>query len=126
MRNATRRWYREESAKEIVECRHDAREFRIISEFIRQRVESQPDARRILVNSILDKIASTLDKWCSVARRYLDLVYSEIVLKGFPKHSVVLGDPIHQHAKMNKKLEVVYENVPQSLREVEETIAFEV
>ena len=126
MRNATGSWYREESAKDIVKCRHDAREFRIISEFIRQRVESQPDARRMLVNSILDKIASTLDKWCSVARKDLDLVYSETVLKGFPKHSVVLGDPVHQHAKMNKKLEVVYENVPQSLREVEETIAFEV
>jgi hypothetical protein len=126
MRNTTISWHREESAKDIVKCRYDAREFKVIPAFIKQRLESQPDIRRMLADSIRDKIASMLDKWCLVARRCNDLVYSEIVLRDFPRYSVVLGDPVHQHARINGRLEVVYENVPQSLREVEETIAFEV
>ena len=52
-------------------------------------------------------------------------MYYENVVSGIPRYSVVLGDPIHQHAKLNSQLEVVYENTPPSLREVEETIAFE-
>ena len=37
-----------------------------------------------------------------------------------PVQNVVLGSPIHKH----KNLKVVYENAPQSLRDVEETIDF--
>jgi hypothetical protein len=124
MRYATVSWYEEERAGEVVKCMYNAKEFRIIEDFIKQRAEKQPSARRMLISSIKDKIASMLDKWYSVANRYPDLVYSETVLRDFPRHSVVLGDPVHQYAKMGRNLGVVYENVPQSLREVEETIAF--
>jgi hypothetical protein len=124
MRNTTRGWYRGEAARGIAECRHDAAELRVIPEFIRQRVECQPSTRRVLGSKILGVIASLLDRWSSIARRQADLVYNETVLRGLPRRSVVLGDPVHQHARASGRgLAVVYENVPQSLREVEETIA---
>ena len=66
------------------------------------------------------------DRWYSVAMSDRDLIYEEPIISGIPRHSVVLGDPVHQHAKISRGIRTVYENVPQSLREVEETITFKV
>ena len=125
MRNVTLRWGDKDSAKEMPTYRFNAKELKMISNYVSQRINQQPPARRVLSNVIQDRINFLLDRWSSVATRYPNLVYSETVLWGTPSRSVVLGDPVHQHAKLTGQLEVVYENTPQSLREVEETIAFE-
>ncbi|RLE47819.1 MAG: helicase, partial [Candidatus Methanomethylicota archaeon] len=125
MRNVTVRWCDENSAREMPRYRLIANEINLISSYLSQRIAHQPPARQALLGMIQHRLNSLLDRWCSVARRYSNLVYYENVVSGIPRYSVVLGDPIHQHAKLNSQLEVVYENTPQSLREVEETIAFE-
>ena len=51
-----------------------------------------------------------------------DLKYCEYAISSTPVSPVVLGDAQHQY---KKELEVVFENVPQSLREIEDICVFE-
>jgi len=76
-----------------------------------------------VAQEIREYIKSQIDSWKNVAEQSgTSLVFSEYVMYGDPENDVVLGDPVHKHA--GKKF--VYENAPQSLRDVEETTGFEV
>lgn len=72
---------------------------------------------------VIDYFKSQREMWEALARnlRGKGLAFNEYAVYGLPKKNVVLGDPPHGHAEA---LEVVFENAPQSLREVEETTSF--
>ena len=61
-----------------------------------------------------------MDKWKKIAKQDNELRFSEYNPFHDLKYNVVLGDLAHE----SEDLEVVYENAPQSLREIEETIGF--
>lgn len=69
----------------------------------------------------LNYFNSQIDRWKNEANRLSTsgLVYFEYPYN-LPKKNVVLGDPYHKR----HGIEVVYDNAPQSLREVEETTGF--
>jgi len=83
--------------------------------------------RSITGMDITESIKQVIDDWSDDARRIQDngkLYFVEYRWKyGKPVKNVVLGDPAHEY---NNELIKVYRNAPQSLREVEETISFEV
>jgi hypothetical protein len=72
----------------------------------------------------LSEIENRKDRWENIARglAHRNLVFVEYTFKKVQKN-VVLGDPAHDRVE---KIMVVFKNSPTSLREVEETTAFEV
>jgi len=86
------------------------------------------------VYQILNYFISQGDRWHEIASHIpikyregrLDtdeLNFVEYNIYNTPQYNVVLGDPAHEH---EKNLITVFKNAPQSLREIEETIGFEV
>ena len=62
------------------------------------------------------------DRWFNIAKTSENLVFSEILpYSNNYKHDIVLGDGIHENID---ELDVVYENAPISLREIEESTNF--
>lgn len=74
------------------------------------------------VEDIERYVKGEFEKWESLSCSSKLLVFNEYNPYGLPEKDVVLGDPSHRHAKKY----IVFENAPQSLREVEETTGFEV
>ncbi|ADR35555.1 helicase domain protein [Oceanithermus profundus DSM 14977] len=89
-----------------------------IVEALRGRGRRQPTARRPDSERVEELLNSGLDRWQQIAKRRQDLVYVEY---GKAEKPVVLGDPLHRR----EGLPVVFENAPQSLRDIEETIGIE-
>ena len=77
------------------------------------------------ISNILDYYDSEIHDWKCKAltinngREFIFVEYANQWRD--PKCNVVLGDPVHEH---DPKLERVYKNAPQSLREIEETTGF--
>lgn len=90
-------------------------------QIVEARARAQPAMRRPERGEVQNFASSELDRWKMIARRQSELSYWEYNPYRRPTSPVVLGDPAHQRAG----LPVVYENAPQSLREVEETISIE-
>jgi len=93
----------------------------VLPRIIEARGQTQPELRRPLPGDVQLFAASELDRWRMIARGQPKLKYWEYSPYRPPQYPVVLGDPAHQRAG----LAVVYENAPQSLREVEETISID-
>jgi hypothetical protein len=73
-------------------------------------------------SSTLKFLKTQIQRWKKIADNVEELKFYEYSSKWHePKSNVILGDPAHEHAKY---LETVYKNVPQSLREIEETTGF--
>lgn len=66
-------------------------------------------------------LQSQIARWKKIAENVDELKFYEYTMFHEPESNVILGDPAHEH---KKDLEVVYRNVPQSLREIEETTGF--
>lgn len=116
MKNTNIDWNRPDSAKKITES--DARDdFSRIPAILGERAEQQPDFRGAEASSVKAVVKSQRDKWRQVAERVEDLKYSEYV---FTNNSVVLGDAEHEHSDF----EVVFEDAPPSLRDIEQTTSF--
>jgi Helicase conserved C-terminal domain len=99
-------------------------EVTVIPELLERRAAVQPDGRRPPGGVTAQEAESELDRWRSVAEQYPDpnrLVYDEPAMNQAPQRHVVLGDGQHQ---ARADLETVYENTPQSLRDVESTTGF--
>ena len=76
-----------------------------------------------IAQEIQNYIKSQIERWKTIAEQSgTSLVFNEYAMYRDPKNDVVLGDPVHKHARK----QIVYENAPQSLRDVEETTGFEV
>lgn len=116
------RWYQDATAPFMATARSRNAEVQAIPIEMENRAQSQPSSRRPPVDDVRRTSAVELDQWQQVASRNPSaLLYVEYAIVNPPSAPVVLGDPVHQHAGF----ETVYENAPQSLREIEETTGFE-
>lgn len=119
-RNSTIPWYRNDTALLMANSRND-QEVSAIPQEMEHRAQAQPGIRAPEPRYTQTLSSSELDHWQQVARRQNSLRYVEYSIGGQPSSPVVLGDPQHQHAGFD----VVYENAPQSLRDIEETCGFQ-
>ncbi|MDW7726815.1 MAG: DISARM system helicase DrmA [Candidatus Methanoperedens sp.] len=75
---------------------------------------------------VINKFQSQFDRWLQISQLLginQNLVYNEYTPYRTAEKNVVLGDPAHERVP---GLKTVYKNAPQSLRDIEETTAFEV
>lgn len=87
-----------------------------LPEIFEARAQAQPEERRPEVDFCKTRACEKLDRWRELAIKHgQGLRYFEYFSATSP---VVLGDPRHVRAD----LDVVFANVPQSLRDIEETI----
>lgn len=113
-------WSKEDTAPLMASYRH-AGEVANLPRYFEDRAKEQPDLRRPAKGEVGRHLDSELDRWSSYASIVKELRYVEYAISTEPKSPVVLGDARHRYAK----LVTVYEDVPQSLREIEETTGFQ-
>jgi len=121
MRNTSAPWHRNDSAPLMGSQRVIASEVGVAVSALQNRASSQPGPRAAAATSIRQLLDSGLDLWQNIALRNASLRFYEYAISASPQYPVVLGDSQHQYST----LDVVYDNTPQSLRDVEETTAFE-
>lgn len=115
-------WHKDDMAARMRTQRY-APEIESILYLIGKRASEQPSGRARDPDEIRRLAASGLDRWKHIADQQKDnLIYVEYAIDRWPKKPVVLGDAAHARAG----LAVVFENAPQSMREVEDTIEVEV
>ena len=90
----------------------------MIKSFV-MRSQHQPSGRKPDKDECKKMIESEISAWSAFARQYDDLLYWESPYLYSISHHVVLGDDRHDKKNMS-----VYENAPQSLRNVESTTRF--
>ena len=119
MRNTRNQWHEEGTGAQLMVSQRNAPEVQLLTSILDNRNRGQnPVKQHRNLKGILN---SELDRWRNVAGLLSNLRYVEYAFTRSPQYPVVLGDPAHRHAG----LDVVYENVPQSLRDIEETCGFE-
>lgn len=102
-------------AHEMSRARH-AQEVLILPELFEARAQKQPQYIRPASNQIRNDVNLALDRWYRLAvAKDTELIYSESGLNRSVSKPVVLGTPEHAYSS----LDVVYDNAPNSLREVE-------
>ena len=109
-------------AGRMTQSRNDP-EVLVIPSVFETRAAAQPEGRRPIRGITERETASELDRWRMIASHFPDedaFVYYEPSYSRLPKRRVVLGDSQH----FRQDLDQVYENVPGSLRDVEETTTF--
>jgi hypothetical protein len=121
MRNTQGEWHRDGSARNMAQLRSRAPEVLGLPSIFQNRSDGQPTIRRPRAGSVSQFMGSELDRWWSFASNLQDLNYVDYAINTPPRHNVVLGDAVHQHGRWS----VVYENAPQSLRDIEETTGFQ-
>jgi len=120
-RNSTIEWHKEDTAPLMATHRTKSPEVQNLPQIICNRANAQPALRKPASINISQIVNSKLDKWQLCASRNRDLKYVEYAITVPPRSPVVLGDYQHEHAK----LDIVYENAPRSLRDIEETTGFQ-
>ena len=121
MRNCTVDWGRFDSAPAMATQLCKAPEVQNLSTIFEDRAQTQPRIRRPVRNTVSKAVKSKLATWQSIAMLDNSLRYVEYAINTKPQFPVVLGDYQHLHAHK----EVVYENAPLSLRDIEETTGFQ-
>jgi len=120
-RDAAHPWHRDETAQDMANRRLE-QEVTGLTRILRRRAEGQPDLRRPPPDSVERLAEPGLDRWAQLARQHGSrLACVDYAIQRPPRNPVVPGDPEHRQAR----LPAVFENVPQSMRDVEETIDFE-
>lgn len=66
-------------------------------------------------------LKTQIGRWKNIAKNVDELKFSEYTEWHEPKYNVILGDPQHEH---REDIKTIFRNVPQSLREIEETTGF--
>jgi len=69
----------------------------------------------------LKYLKTQIGRWKKIASNVEELKFNEYSMWHEPRSNVILGDPQHEH---RDDIETVFKNVPQSLREIEETTGF--
>lgn len=87
-------------------------------DILKSRLESLNDKK---CDYVMNYLYHEIDKWKNAAKSVDNIEFSEYPWRK-PKKNVVLGSPAHKYYEK----QVVYENAPQSLREIEETTGFRV
>ena len=108
----------------LMQANRYAPEVTVIPELLEARANLQPDGRRPPNGVTATEAASELDRWRNVAAGQNSnadrFVYYEPAMLRPPERHVVLGDAQHR----SQNFQQVYENAPQSLRDIEETTGF--
>jgi len=114
-------WWKKETAHEMANARFTAREVKDIPRIFVERLRNFPESRKFLGDDELIEIVNfKLDRWSGIAKKEgTKLEYHEYFTATKP---VVLGTPAHEYLN----LPVVYPNAPTSLRDIEETVGFQV
>lgn len=73
------------------------------------------------VSFALKYLKTQIGRWKKIANNVDELKFNEYTMWHEPRFNVILGDPQHEH---RDDVETVFKNVPQSLREIEETTGF--
>ena len=113
MRDTDEQW--RDDSRRIVRGRR-SEELRRVTEYLESRSQRQPEKRRPTADDTRVYVKSELDRWESVARANEGLRFNEYFAA---KNPVVLGDSLHD------QFQVVFENTPQSLRELEDEMEFQ-
>lgn len=123
MRGSTTQWHRDDTAIQMAAQRNTAREVLGLPTIMENRATVQPQFRRPQSAEVDGFMRRRLDLWHAIAsnRNNADLAYVEYAISTLPTKPVVLGDSQHAHSNHD----VVYENVPQSLRDIEDTAGFQ-
>ena len=85
------------------------------------RADGQPGRKRPDPDDVSRVTGKGAERWRTAAGRFDDLAYDEIGRQDEPKKHVVLGSPAHKKAGKSG----VFEDVPNSMRSVEEEAVFE-
>ena len=120
-RNDAANWHFDNAAAQMAQLRSNSPNIEELEKLFETRASSQPAARRPAAGYVKDESKSAFDRWQQIAKDHPGLEYVEYAISDLPTSPVVLGDAQHQHAK----LPIVYENAPQSLRDIEETCGFQ-
>ena len=104
----------------IINNKKSDNDIKFIEEFLINRLK-ECNINDNNIEKIKDIFKSNIDKWKYLATMDGELHFNEYNPFHKLKYNVVLGDLEHYG---DDDLEVVYENAPQSLREIEETIGF--
>lgn len=107
-------WHYEEGAREM---RTRRTELRWLEDLFVDRARRQPVLARPAGDEVRRNVAAQLDRWQQMAELRDDLRFVEYTFGRAPAHYVVLGEPSHSRAG-----KCVFESVPQSLREVEDSV----
>ena len=121
LRNASNlniKWYSDDGA--IINNKNAEKDLNKLKNLIRKRLINSkvPEFKLKEILEIFDK---NVDKWKKIAFNNEALKFNEYNPYNPLQYDVVLGDLAHEN---EDDLKVVYENAPQSLREIEETIGF--
>jgi hypothetical protein len=73
------------------------------------------------VSFALKYLKTQIGRWKKIANNVDELKFNEYSMWHEPQYNVILGDPQHEH---RDDIKTVFKNVPQSLREIEETTGF--
>lgn len=107
----------------VMKDRRQEDEVKAIPVLLEARAQTQPQGRKPPDDKTAGEAASELDRWRAIAAKYTNpdkFVYYEPAVMREPCRHVVLGDAQHRG-----RWEEAFENVPQSLRDVEETTTFQ-
>jgi len=96
-------------------------EIKAVHDLFEARAQEQPPQRRPAPSVVHSEVSRCMQKWNALARQRPDsLFYSEPTYYSPAKFPVVLGSLSHQ----SKQIQVVFENAPNSMRDVEGTARF--
>ncbi len=121
MRGPSVAWDRADSARLMATVRTSAHEVKDLPDILEKRAQHQPSLQKPSEMYVKEHILAKLDTWQQFATNFANLGYVEYAISKPPTHPVVLGDAAHYH----RGLGTVYENAPQSLRDIEEMTSFE-
>jgi hypothetical protein len=116
-----------------MEAHRNHNDVAMLADIVRRREQQQPPTRRLHPNAPATKrpdivMAAKLDGWQGIASNVTNLIYWEpFVRRNMAMRPVVLGDYKHQEIDpvTGRRVDVVYRNAPQSLRDMEPTTDFQ-
>ena len=104
-----------------LKARTEQRDMKEVGAMLSWRASEQPERKRPDPADVTRVTEEGAERWCAAAGKFAELSYAEYVFQGKPKKHVVLGGPAHKKAGKSP----VFEDVPNSMRSVEEEAVFE-
>ncbi|MDA7953114.1 MAG: DISARM system helicase DrmA [Nitrosopumilus sp.] len=111
-------WAKKDAAV-LMSDKSNSEEIKMIQKLVENRARGQPESKQPDQDDLIRLIKNCIALWSEAARKHSDLLYNEYT---DTEHPIVLGD--YAHAKANKS--PVYDNVPLSMRSVEEEAKFKI